>query len=308
MNLKHCQRIATSAAVVVGLGALGYVTAAFYDVVDARMRKDSGVQTSPAFDAKAVSAQPPEEQAPPPYDGAPFVPVVVKGTSKVTTELGPRVLFEIGRYAGALCPVEEGIARASKTVPPSQHVSVEAEGAWCFEVKPGSLFPVQVPGELLDMRSDSYVIGDSAVERVALKLADGRETSVTAGAVSICDNDGRCAASALVEATPAGEQVVFGVPMTGRGDVVVYGARATAGIQSTSSAYTIQSFPEVLDLVNGKMEDLPKAPPEQEEKEALPEEEPDSAPKAEVYDEDAPELNRTREVEMGLSDDEALVR
>lgn len=293
MPIMSKSNIARAVALITGAGVIGTIGMLFVAVVK-NHQQDLQSKTSTALKVPANDVLTDEQasQIPP---GPPTVPVVINAIARVSSELGPQVVFAIGNADVEKCPAapEEGL-RLSQTQGPSSKVDLAVKGGWCVEVKPDqTLIARTLPGELLDVRTDSYVAGDTNVEYVEFEMPDGTRQAIVAAAVNVCDNDGRCVATGVIEKSSPQKVLSMRLPLTSYSDVVVYGPRSQFGGQSESSAYVISSFPEVVALVNEpRKEGDAKALAAAKPAEAGDEE--DEEKEVEVYDDDSPEVNKPR--------------
>lgn len=243
-----------------------------------------------AREAAATKVKPVLQLAAEPAQGStpgevalPYVAVVVKAVSKVSTELGPRLTLQVGKATVAQCPPAERV-RVSQSTPATKKVLIETEGAWCFEAEPGQeVRSRKLPGELLDLRSDTFLSADTDVEQVVIKLWDGTSRAVTAAAVSVCDNNGLCAAAAAIEEGPVSDGISLKLPLTSPSDVVVYGPKERIGLVNVSSQHTIASSPALKEMLAPVAAPVPVPPEATPQKEEVPPAQPE-APKSQVFD------------------------
>lgn len=250
-NTKNMLQMGVS---VVGVAVAVFVGSLYWDFLETELPPKSVTNKGASTPLKPLEKVVMPER----YAGPPFVPVGVFATSVYTSEFGPYTELRFSELDVERCPPSKTIDdRFSQSTSPSTDIRLRAEGAWCFEAKPGQkLQPKVLHGDLLDYRSDAFLMNDSKVEYVDVQLANGEVRSVFAGAVSVCDNDGLCAASVVVDRTHPSPSMGFRLPMVNRGDVVRYGSRSSSGVIDQSEAVYVDSFIKLQRL--HKSELLPK--------------------------------------------------
>lgn len=237
LNIKEILKLGVCCA---GVATAAYVGVEYWNFLKSEFPDRFSQATGAPIPIKPLA----EATMPQKYDGPPFVPVGVVTQAVYTTEYGPVVHMRFVDLDVERCPVYSSAEwRYSKSSPPAQNVLLRAEGSWCLEVKPGQrLQPRTLTGDLLDYRSDSFLVNDSRVEYVDIIMSDGTEKSIFTGAVSVCDNDGVCAASVATELAFPSSGMSFRMPMVNHGDVVKFGPRAGSGLRDDSAAVLVESF------------------------------------------------------------------
>lgn len=248
LNMKNRANIVLS---VFGLCAAVAVGVNFWDLLSTEFAGPTNSKSSAAVELKTIDAV----NVTPQYQGPPFVPVEVTASSRYTSLYGPVVELTFQDLDVERCPeYKTKELRASQSSAPKKDVSLNVASSWCIEAKPGQVLqPRILPGELLDYRSDSFLVNDSKVEFVEVELADGRKRAVFAGAVSVCDNDGVCAAAVAVDYAYPSDAMPFRMPLINHADVVRYGRRESSGVPSQLEPISIDSFAEVQAKLGGTL-------------------------------------------------------